>query len=99
MRHNLVAACAIKAAQRQGLDEWEPRHGALTGAPHAHRPARPRSSLARMLSRIERIFAEWPCEQMPDAGELMLAGLGSPIFSLSRFTADPARINASCGSR
>src|SRR5580700_2875455 len=97
MRHNLVAAC--EAAQRQSLYEWEARYGAPTGAPDPHQQVAPTSSLARLLSRIERIFAEWPCEQMPDAGELMLAGLGSPIFSLSRFAADPVRVDAKCGSQ
>jgi hypothetical protein len=97
MRYNFVSAGTIGA---QGLRGFRPEpHGAPHPTPAPDFFARSRRALFGMLERVERVLAEWPCEQLPDAGELMLAGLGSPVFSLSRYTLDPARIDAKRGSR
>jgi hypothetical protein len=97
MRHNFVSAGTMGA---HGPGEFRPkRYGAPLGAPPPCFLEKWRSAIIRLLERVERVFAEWPCEQLPDAGEMMLAGLGSPVFSLSSYTDDPARIDAKCGAR
>jgi hypothetical protein len=94
MRYNFVSIGA------QGPGGFRPKpYGVPLGGPPPHFLQRSRKAIIRFFARIERVFAEWPCEQLPDAGELMLAGLGSPVFSLSRYTADPARVDAKCGSQ
>ena len=97
MQHKFVSAGTIDA---RGPGGFRPkRYAAPLGAPPPHFLERWRAVVIRLFEHVEHVFAEWPCEQLPDAGELMLAGLGSPIFSLSRYTDDPARIDARCGSQ
>ena len=90
MRHSFVAASAQAGRSPQRFIDGAPCREVAPDPRVPHGLAVIGRSVLGILRRIERILAEWPCEQMPDAGELMLAGLGSPVFSPSCYAGNRA---------
>ena len=95
MHSNLVVISRHNVAERRGLRD-EAEGEARPDAPSPHPLARLGALLERLFGHVDRTLEEWPKEQMPSEGELMLAGLGGPILSLSRLGAvpDPAELQA-----
>ena len=90
MRHSFVATSGQTDRSSQRLIDGGSCREVAPGPQGTHGLAVIGRSVLSLLRRVERILSEWPCEQMPDAGELMLAGLGSPVFSPSCYAGNRA---------